>query len=55
MTGDALPTANTEGSVLADYADRTSEAHSPYSPVNFPTDISGQTIGAGDGVRFGGT
>ena len=51
MTGDALPTANTEGSVLADYADRTSGGSLPYSPANFQSDISGQTIGAGDGVK----
>lgn len=51
MTGDALPTANTEGSVLADYADRASGGSLPYSPANFQSDISGQTIGAGDGVK----
>ena len=51
MTGDALPTANSEGSVLADYADRTSGGSLPYSPANFQSDISGQTIGAGDGVK----
>ena len=51
MTGDALPTTNSEGSVLADYADRTSGGSLPYSPANFQSDISGQTIGAGDGVK----
>ena len=51
MTGDALPTTNSEGSVLADYADRASGGSLPYSPANFQSDISGQTIGAGDGVK----
>ena len=51
MTGDALPTANSEGSILADYADRASGGSLPYSPANFQSDIPGQTIGAGDGVK----
>jgi len=51
MTGDALPTANSEGSVLADYADRATGGSLPYSPANFRSDIPGQTIGAGDGVK----
>ena len=51
MTGDGLPTANTEGSTLADYADRATNGALPYSPANFSSDITGQTIGAGDGVK----